>query len=304
MKKKKQRKITKCPVCGVSVNTNKLAEHLWRVHSKSIGGRPIRERAEANPLEVATGNGRILNITACEKALEKGARLMASRRFKRAINVLKTIPEEYPDIDNVYMLIGTSHIQLNRLEDACTYFDKAVKSDPDYPAHWYNLGAAYLHKGYVAKSRECANKALAMNPDEEVKEKAEGLLNGIKELLDLELANKPGIDAETYLMLEERFHRGTEFMDTEDLDGAIAEFKYVASIDKTSARAYGNLGLIYLLKGELERAEEYLKKSLDIDPAYKPASRNYRALKKIKKKMRKDPEYLEKMKAKIVRGYF
>jgi len=301
---KKARKFTKCPICGVSVNTNNLAEHLRRVHNKSMDGGPIRERAEANPLEIAIGNGRILNITACEEALEKGARLATSKRFKRAINVLKTIPEEYSVIDNAYMLIGTSYIQLNRLEDAFTYFDKAVKADPDYPAHWYNLGAAYIHKGYVAKARECTNKALALNPDEEVKKKAENLLSGIKELLELELANKPGIDPETYLKLEERFRRGVEFMDNEDWDAAIEEFKYVASIDKNSAKAYGNLGIIFLLKGELEEAKKHLKKSLDIDPSYTPALINYQMLDEMKEKIKRDPGCLAEIKDKLVMGHF
>jgi len=88
-----------------------------------------------------------------------------------------------------------------------------------------------------------------LNPDEEVKENAEKVLTGIKELLELELANKPGINKETYFELEERYHRGTELMVNEDWDAAIVEFKYVAGIDKTSAKAYGNLGVIYLLKG-------------------------------------------------------
>jgi len=300
---KKKRKFTKCPVCGVSVNIDNLAEHLRRVHNKTIDGEDIHERAE-KPLKVDTENGRILNITACEETLEKGARLAASNRFKRAINVLKTIPEEYPDIDTVYMLIGTLYTQLNRLEDAFTYFDKAVKSDPDYPAHWYNLGVAYINKGYVAKAHECANKALALNPDEEVKEKAENLLNGIKELLDLELANKPDIDPETYLMLEERFRRGTEFMDNEDWDGAIEEFKYVASVDKSSAKAYGNLGVIYLLKGELEEAEKHFKKSLDIDPSYTHAFINYQMLDAMKEKIKSDPGCLAELKDKLKMGHF
>jgi tetratricopeptide (TPR) repeat protein len=301
---KKIRKFTKCPVCGVSVNIDNLAEHLRRVHDKTIEGGAVRERSEVNPLKVDTENGRILNIAACDETLEKGARHMASKRFGRAIDVLKTIPEEYPDIDNVYMLIGTSYIQLNRLEDAFTYFDKAMKADPDYPAHWYNLGAAYLHKGYVAKARECVNKALALNPDEEVKEKAENLLSGIRELLDLELANKPGIDAETYLMLEERFRRGVEFMDNEDWGAAIEEFKYVASIDKNSAKAYGNLGIIYLLKGELEEAENHLNKSLAIDPSYTPALINYQMLNEVKEKIRRDPGCLAELKNKIEMGHF
>ena len=131
-----------------------------------------------------------------------------------------------------------------------------------------------------------------MNPDEEVKENAEKVLTGIKELLELELANKPGINKETYFELEERYHRGTELMVNEDWDAAIVEFKYVASIDKASAKAYGNLGVIYLLKGEYEVAEKHLKKSLDIDPSYKPALINYRTLKKLKEKIKKDPEYL------------
>jgi tetratricopeptide (TPR) repeat protein len=229
---------------------------------------------------------------------------MTSKRFKRAISVFGTIPEEYPNIDNVYMLIGTSYIQLNNLEAAFTYFEKAVKADPDYSAHWYNLGTAYFRKGYIAKSRECLHKALALNPDDEVKENAEKVLTGIKELLELELANKPGINQETYFELEERFHRGTELMGNEDWDAAIEEFKYVASIDKTSAKAYGNLGVIYLLKGEYEVAEKHLKKSLDIDPSYKPALINYRALKKLKEKIKKDPEYLAKIKNKLMMGHF
>lgn len=137
-----------------------------------------------------------------------------------------------------------------------------------------------------------------------MKENAEKVLSGIKEFLELELANKPGINQETYFELEERFHRGTELMQNGNWDEAIEEFKYVASIDKTSAKAYGNLGVIYLLKGELEEAEKHLKKSLDIDPSYKPALINYRALKKLKGRIKKDPEYLAKIKDKIVMGHF
>ena len=301
---KRQREFTKCPVCGVNVNVYNLAEHLRSVHKESIESGAGRARAKANPLKVDTGNGWIVDITACEEALEKGARLIASRKFKRAIKVLKTIPEEYTDIDNVYMLIGTSYIQSNRVEDAFTYFDKAVKSDPDYPAHWYNLGYVYLHKGYIAKSRECLHKALALNPDREVKNRTKELLDGIKDVLEQELANKPGIDPETYFALEERFRRGIDFMDNEDWDAAIEEFQYVASIDNTSAKAYGNLGLIYLLKGACEEAEKHFKKSLDIDPSYKPALINYRTLKKVKKKIERDPEYLAKLKDKLEMGYF
>lgn len=143
-----------------------------------------------------------------------------------------------------------------------------------------------------------------MNPDEEVKENAEKVLAGIKELLELELAIKPGINQETYFELEERFHRSTELIESEDWDAAIEEFKYVASIDKTSAKAYGNLGVIYLLKGGYEEAEKHLKKSLDIDPSYTPALINYRALKKLKEKIKNDPEYLAQIKDKIVMGHF
>jgi len=179
-----------------------------------------------------------------------------------------------------------------------------VKSDPDYPAHWFNLGYAYLHKGYIAKSRECLHKALALNPDKEVKDKAKQLLDGIKNALEQELANKPSINQETYSVLEERFRRGIDFMINDDWDAAVEEFQYVASIDNTSAKAYGNLGLIYLIKGEFTEAEKHLKKSLDIDPSYKPALANYRALKTVKKKVERDPDYLAELKDKIKTGYF
>jgi tetratricopeptide (TPR) repeat protein len=184
---KQQRKITKCPVCGVSVSTNNFAEHLRRVHKNTLDSGVVREHAETNPLkaDADTGNEHIVDITACVMALEKGTRLMASRKFKRAIKVFETIPEECPDIDNVYMLIGTSYIQLNRPEDALIYFEKAVKSDPDDPTHWHNLGFAYFHNSYFAKARECLHKALALNPDKKLKKNIRELLGLLKEALKL-----------------------------------------------------------------------------------------------------------------------
>jgi tetratricopeptide (TPR) repeat protein len=297
-KKEEERKFTKCPLCGVSMNINNLAEHLWRVHNKSTG----RGRVKASPQE--TGNGRIINITACDTALGKGAMLVASRRFKRAIKVLKTIPEEYNLIDNVYMLIGVSYVQMRRIEEAFPYFEKAVKLDPSYAPHWCNLGSAYLHKGHITKARECLNKALALNPDEEVKENSKEALREIEEFLRLELADKPGMNKKTVLELEERFHRGIECMDNEDWDAAIEEFTYVTRIDPTSEKAYSNLGTIYLLKGELGAAEKHLKKSLDIDPTYKPALINYRTLKKLKGEPGGAQGYLTKLRDTLRAGIF
>ena len=73
---KQQRRFTSCPVCGVSVNTNNLAEHLRRVHNNTVDGEGVRERAETNPLKADTGNKHIVDITACVMALEKGTRLI------------------------------------------------------------------------------------------------------------------------------------------------------------------------------------------------------------------------------------
>ena len=76
----KQKKFTKCSVCSVSVNRDNLVEHLRHAHNKTIDNGVIRERASANPPKVDTANGQILNITACDVALAKGARLMNTNR--------------------------------------------------------------------------------------------------------------------------------------------------------------------------------------------------------------------------------
>ena len=93
-------------------------------------------------------------------------------------------------------------------------------------------------------------------------------------------------------------------MKNEDWDAAIEEFKYVTSIDKNSAKAYGNLGVIFLIKGEIEEAEKHLKKSLDIDPSYIPALRNYQMLDELKEKIKRDPGCLAELKDKLEMGHF
>ena len=55
---------------------------------------------------------------------------------------------------------------------------------------------------------------------------------------------------------------------SDNIDAPIPYYKFVIENDTKHYKAFCQLGIVYLEKGELERAAEYLKECLQINPKY------------------------------------
>jgi tetratricopeptide (TPR) repeat protein len=60
----------------------------------------------------------------------------------------------------------------------------------------------------------------------------------------------------------------------EHLDIAEKSFRLILSLDEEDAGAWNGLGSVYILRCELDQAEEYIRIALDINPEYGPARRD------------------------------
>ncbi len=294
------KQFTKCPVCGVSVKTENMSEHTRKAHATDTVGRLDSGDDTRHPITTMTK----MDMAACDKIFDKGARFVERKKFKKAIKTLKKIPEDYTDISDVYTLMALSYMGLERFDDAAIYFEKAANAAPWDWQHWSNLANSHLIFGRISKAKKCLDKVNEVGYPSDGKDTVNKLREGIAEFLDAALSDKPHLHADTYLALEDRFYTGLAYMDDRDWDSAIREFEYIASIDPASEKAYGSLGIVHLFKGEFDEAEKCFNRALEINPEYTPASVNVRALDKIRKKAAKDPDYLKKLEGRLIGGHF
>ncbi len=74
--------------------------------------------------------------------------------FKSAIKYLKRAAESSPNNPDVFNMLGYSHRKLDRLEEAFTYYLKALKLDPRHQGANEYIGELYLRTNNLKKAEE------------------------------------------------------------------------------------------------------------------------------------------------------
>jgi len=90
-------------------------------------------------------------------------------RYDDAIEACKRAIEVDPAFGNPYNDIGAYLIELNRLDEAIPWLEKAIAA-PRYCCYFYahtNLARVYLKKGMMEKARKALHQALRVNPEYE-----------------------------------------------------------------------------------------------------------------------------------------
>ena len=95
-------------------------------------------------------------------------------RYEEAIQFCKKAIQLDPDFGNPYNDIGAYLIEMEKLDEAIPYFEKALRANRYDAYHFphYNLGRVYEKKGMIKKAREAYQKALQENPDYVVAQEA------------------------------------------------------------------------------------------------------------------------------------
>jgi tetratricopeptide (TPR) repeat protein len=87
-------------------------------------------------------------------------------RLEEAIEECKLAIQIDPDFGNPYNDIGAYLIDLDRLDEAIPWLEKAVEAKryDAYHYPYYNLGRIYLAKEMYSKARQCFERALEIAP--------------------------------------------------------------------------------------------------------------------------------------------
>ena len=95
-------------------------------------------------------------------------------RYEEAIDECRTAIEIDPSYGNPYNDIGSYLINLNRMNEAIIWFEKALATDDYENQHYsyYNLGRIYERKGDWFTAVKYYEDALSVNPDYELAQSA------------------------------------------------------------------------------------------------------------------------------------
>ena len=158
-----------------------------------------------------------------------------------------------------FFAFGRIWYSLGDKEKALAFFQKASEIDPSFaPAH-HNQGVLFFELGELGKAEESFKRAIEKDPQ---------YASGYKSL-------------------------GILYFQMRDFDNAIAQFSEYATLNHENAEANFDLAQSYVARfrqneplfrqdyADLENAQRYLKKAMEIDPSFPHAEKNWQVIEEI-----------------------
>jgi tetratricopeptide (TPR) repeat protein len=110
-----------------------------------------------------------------EIAVKKGDMASAQKYFSEALAVL---PEDEAAAYNVGEMLFSNQ----KSDEAIKYFELAIQIKKDWSKPYYKLGFVYLNKGDYAKSLECFNKFITLDPENSETPNVKNIIAAIEKL--------------------------------------------------------------------------------------------------------------------------
>jgi tetratricopeptide (TPR) repeat protein len=166
--------------------------------------------------------------------------LFQKGQIEEAITYYKKAIQINPNSYNTEDDLGIALVRIGRVEEAMTQYRKAIEINPDYADAHYNLGNALLQTGRVEEAISHYQKAIKINPNSS----------------------------------EIEYNLGNVFLRTGRVEEAMTYYRKAIEIKPDYADAHNNLGNILLQTGQAEEALIHFKKVLEIEPKFEKAYNN------------------------------
>ena len=98
-------------------------------------------------------------------AFDYAREMMEFGDYEEAIDELKTIVDQYPDLIIVNCMLAEAYSMNGNTGNAVKIFEKIVRLEPDNMAYQRSLGDAYADRGFNKKALEQFQKTLKLEPD-------------------------------------------------------------------------------------------------------------------------------------------
>jgi len=173
--------------------------------------------------------------------------LYSSGKINEAIDEIKVLNEDYPNVALLFNILGACYKALGQLEVSTKMFERAIVIKPDYAEAHNNLGITFMQLGQLDAAVKSYEKVLAIKPD--YAEAHNNLGNILREL--------------------------------SQLDMAVKNYEKALAIKPDYAVAHYNLGIVLKELGQRDTAVKSFEKALAIQPNYVKAHHSLSSLKKF-----------------------
>ena len=185
-----------------------------------------------------------LQISLSKKQVDSVLDLYSSGKINEAIEAIKALNKDYPNVPLLFNLLGACYNTLDQLDAAAQMFKNAFSIKPDYAEAYFNHGIVMRDLGQLDNAVESYKSAIGITPNYP------------------EAHNKLGI---TYIDLKE-------------YDAAIEHFEWAVAYKHDFVEAYNNLGVAQRENNQLQSAIKNFEKAISIDSNYTLAQSNLSAI--------------------------
>jgi Tfp pilus assembly protein PilF len=191
------------------------------------------ETLHRSTIEVVPQNGRAHELLG-EVLMRKGDFAQAHEAFGAALRIVPTYAAESPIFASNY---GVVLLQLNKLNEAATWFENALAFYPNWSTLRLNLGHTYLRQRRLEEAEQSYRQALIQNPKSvaaydslSLLESAQGRYAEALALADAALSIDPEL-AQTH------FARARAYEGLERIEEAITSYRQTLALNPKSAEA-------------------------------------------------------------------
>jgi tetratricopeptide (TPR) repeat protein len=202
------------------------------------------------------------------------------QRFENAEKLLKDSLQYVNETKEIIFLLGVLHLQTQNNQAALTYFRQLQQREAVLDAEFqarvhFNLGLVYVQMHRWGLAEHHLRKTRQLNPefpkiDEALSEilLRRGHVREVVEILQAALSKDPYSWLGHYVL-------GIAFSRMRQWKNAYEEFVVAVEMDPNEPRSWQKCGECLMALRELDQAEHYLRKALELNPKFTDAVVNY-----------------------------
>ena len=208
--------------------------------------------------------------------------LYSNGHLQEAIDEIKSLNDQYPNVPLLFNLMGACYQALNDFEAASQMFKTATKIKPDYSEAYFNLGIIYKALGKLNEAVESFRSAIAILPN--YPDAHNNLGNALDELGQQAAAIESYEWAIAYKSDYSQAYLNLAILYSKfDQHKAISFYEKAILSNPDYYSAYFNMASTYRHLGFKDKAIKSYEKAIEIKPDYADAHKNLSAMKKYKK---------------------
>jgi tetratricopeptide (TPR) repeat protein len=273
-------------MCHVSLGEENLARDAL---GKTLELAPAHPRANMMMAEFLLRDGDTAGARQrCEEAIRRTPRdirahmllgriALTEKDADAAEKAFLRVKELEPANPAGYMALGALYRSENRLDEALKEYEAAWKAAPGSFPVARSIVLVHTLKGDYDKALAFCDENLAQSEQPELKA-AHLALKAAVSLTKRDLAQAESLYREALKFSPDwptpYLHLARIYTATGRLDEAIRNFEAVAAKQPKFVGALMSLGVLYQIKGEPRKAEEYYERILEVRPDFAPAANN------------------------------